>query len=119
MFLEERPSCFPVEANDDDVGRRHTLGGLIRIVGIWSSVRVSSGCVVCDRYRRRDRGNCWRGASSLPSRTMSRLGLASACAVFALGCAFNRAEVKSLRDSTAARIQFAVIDTTISALNAI
>ena len=49
-----------------------------------------------------------------------RLGLAAGCAVFAVGCALNRAQVKSLRDPTAARIQFdTVVDTTISALNAI
>jgi hypothetical protein len=53
-------------------------------------------------------------------RICIRIGLASACATFALGCAVNRAQVKSLRDSTAGRIQFdAVVDTTISALNAI
>jgi len=40
--------------------------------------------------------------------------------VSTLGCALNRPDVKSLRDPTAARIQFdAPIDTTISALNAI
>jgi hypothetical protein len=53
-------------------------------------------------------------------RLMGTLGLASACAVFAVGCALNRAQVKSLRDPAAGRIQFdTVIDTTISALNAI
>jgi len=49
--------------------------------------------------------------------------LISVCVVGAfsmVGCAFNRTEVKSLRDPTAARIQFGLpIDTTISALNAI
>jgi hypothetical protein len=49
-----------------------------------------------------------------------RFSLAAVCAVFAFGCALNRSDVKSLRDPTAARIQFdAVVDTTISALNAI
>ena len=49
-----------------------------------------------------------------------RLSLAAGCAVFALGCALNRPLVKSLRDPTAARIQFdPMVDTTISALNAI
>lgn len=52
--------------------------------------------------------------------TCCRLSVVAACAVFALGCALNRAQVKSLRDPTAARIQFdTVVDTTISALNAI
>jgi hypothetical protein len=51
---------------------------------------------------------------------MWRLSLAAACAVAAAGCAINRAQVKSLRDPTAARIDFeTVIDTTVSALNAI
>jgi len=37
-----------------------------------------------------------------------------------LGCSLNRSLVKSLRDPTAARIQFdAVVDTTIAALNAV
>ena len=49
--------------------------------------------------------------------------LISVCVVGAfsmVGCAFNRTEVKSLRDPTAARIQFDIpVDTTISALNAI
>src|SRR4051812_15314353 len=46
------------------------------------------------------------------------IGLASVLST--LGCAINRAEVKSLRDPTAAGIQFDTpIDTTISALNAI
>jgi hypothetical protein len=40
--------------------------------------------------------------------------------VLAAGCAVNRSQVKSLRDPTAARIQFeTVLDTTISALNGI
>jgi hypothetical protein len=44
----------------------------------------------------------------------------AACAVLAVDCALNRAQVKSLRDSTATRIRLdAVVDTTISALNAI
>jgi hypothetical protein len=48
-----------------------------------------------------------------------RLTLAAVCAVFDLGCALNRAQVKSLRDPTAFRIQFdTVVDTTIAALNA-
>src|SRR4051812_15925176 len=42
------------------------------------------------------------------------------CALSTAGCALNRREVKSLRDPTAARIQFDLpIDTTVSALNAI
>jgi hypothetical protein len=49
--------------------------------------------------------------------------LISVCVVGAfsmVGCAFNRTEVKSLRDPTAARIEFDLpIDTTVSALNAI
>jgi hypothetical protein len=53
-------------------------------------------------------------------RTARTLGFTSVCAVFAVSCAFNRAQIKSLQDQTASRIQFnAVIDTTISALNAI
>src|SRR3954449_13430311 len=54
------------------------------------------------------------------SRARWRFGLVAACALLAVGCALNRAQVKSLRDPTATRIQLdAVVDTTISALNAI
>src|SRR6266540_2502689 len=57
----------------------------------------------------------------VPTSTVKRritIGLVSM--VSTLGCALNRPDVKSLRDPTAARIQFdAPIDTTISALNAI
>jgi hypothetical protein len=49
-----------------------------------------------------------------------RIGVCLACALSMVGCALNRTEVKSLRDPTAAGIQFdPPIDTTISALNAV
>ena len=53
--------------------------------------------------------------------TATRLiSLCLVCALSMAGCALNRGEVKSLRDRTAAGIQFDLpIDTTISALNAI
>jgi hypothetical protein len=48
------------------------------------------------------------------------LVVALACAGLAQGCAWNRADVKSLRDPAAGRVQFdAVLDTTIAALNAV
>ena len=53
-------------------------------------------------------------------RAAWRVSVGGACALLAAGCALNRAQVKSLRDPTATRIQFdAVVDTTIAALNAI
>src|SRR2546427_11537443 len=49
-----------------------------------------------------------------------RIIVAAALAVLADGCALNRPHVKSLRDKTADRIQFdTVVETTVSALNAI
>ncbi len=58
-----------------------------------------------------------------PTSTATRqvgIGLVCAFSLSTLGCALNRAEVKSLRDPTAARIQFdTTVETTISALNAI
>jgi hypothetical protein len=56
-----------------------------------------------------------------PTSAVARqISVGLVCAFSALGCAFSRAEVKSLRDATAAGIQFDnPIDTTISALNAI
>ena len=52
---------------------------------------------------------------------MTRLiSIGLVCTLATGGCALNRTEVKSLRDPTAARIQFdTAVDTTISALNAI
>src|SRR5262245_8168281 len=58
-------------------------------------------------------------STSTATRQIS-IGLVCAFSLSTLGCALNRAEVKSLRDPTAGRIQFdTTVDTTISALNAI
>ena len=56
----------------------------------------------------------------LSKRLIRRIIAAAALAVLAGGCALNRPHVKSLRDKTADRIQFeTVVETTVSALNAI
>ena len=57
---------------------------------------------------------------SINSTVTRLISVCVVCAFSMVGCALNRTEVKSLRDPTAARIQFAPpVDTTISALNAI
>jgi len=57
---------------------------------------------------------------SAPWAVARQIAIGLVCASSTLGCAFNRADIKSLRDRTAARIQFdSPLDTTISALNAI
>jgi len=57
---------------------------------------------------------------SIHSTLTRRMSVGVVCTFSMAGCALSRTEVKSLRDPTAAGIQFDLpIDTTISALNAI
>jgi hypothetical protein len=58
---------------------------------------------------------------SVPAAAVIRpIGIGLLCAFSTLGCALTRADVKSLRDRTAAAIQFdSPVNTTIAALNAI
>src|SRR5437867_2402669 len=57
--------------------------------------------------------------SSINSMVTRLISVGVVCTFSMVDCALNRTEVKSLRDPTAARIQFdPPIDTTISALNA-
>jgi hypothetical protein len=57
---------------------------------------------------------------SINSTVTRLISVCVMCAFSTAGCAFNRIDVKSLRDPTAAHIQFdPPVDTTISALNAV